>query len=152
MVAANPRVTNSYFKKLAPKFYSAIVALGETAEEAGLDAGLLELVFLRASQINGCAYCVQYHIKSAQSLGVSQPKLNLVVTWREAGIFSEREEAALAWAEALTLVADTRVPDDVYEATRKVFSEFEMACLTAAISTINVWNRLCVSYRFAPEI
>lgn len=152
MAHAQPRVTSGDFKKLAPAIYSAIVALGETAERAGLDAGMLELMSLRASQINGCAYCVQYHITNGQSLGVPQEKLNLVVAWREAGIFSEREEAALAWTEALTLVAETGVPDDVYEATRKMFSDHEVACLTAAIGAINVWNRLSVSYRFAPEI
>ncbi|HET7056176.1 MAG TPA: hypothetical protein VFI12_06910, partial [Thermomicrobiales bacterium] len=87
-----------------------------------------------------------------QKLGMAPAKINLVVTWQEAGIFSEREEAALAWAESLTLLAETHVPDAAYDAARAVFSEHELAALTVAVATINVWNRFNVAYRFPPEI
>jgi AhpD family alkylhydroperoxidase len=146
------RMESRNLKKLLPGLYPAITALGESANAAGLDASLIGLVNLRASQINGCAYCVQDHISELEELGVPPHKMNLVVVWREAGIFSEREEAALAWTEALTLVAETHVPDEAYDAARSVFSDLELAGLTAAISTINVWNRVSIAYRYAPEI
>lgn len=152
MTMMQPRISMSDFKKLVPNFYRAVSAIEESAETAGLDECLIELIKLRASQINGCAYCVQYHITNGRSLGIPDEKLNLVVVWREAGIFTEREQAALAWTEALTLIADSHVPDDVFAATRQSFTDVEMASLTAAICTINVWNRICVSSRFAPEI
>jgi AhpD family alkylhydroperoxidase len=137
---------------MMPATKRAIIALGDSVEGAGLEPELLELVNLRCSQINGCAYCVQYHISNLQELGTAPAKINLVVAWREAGIFSAREEAAFAWAESLTLIAETHVPDADYDAARAVFSEQELASLTAAVATINVWNRFSVAYRFAPEI
>jgi AhpD family alkylhydroperoxidase len=137
---------------MVPATKRAIIALGDSVEGAGLEPELLELVNLRCSQINGCAYCVQYHISNLQELGTAPAKINLVVAWREAGIFSAREEAAFAWAESLTLIAETHVPDADYDAARAVFSEQELASLTAAVATINVWNRFSVAYRFAPEI
>ncbi len=121
--------------------------IGEPVE--GFD---IELINLRVSQINGCAYCVQYHISNLQELGVAPAKVNLTVAWEEAGIFSEREEAAFAWAEALTLIAETHVPDAAYEAARLVFSELELAGLTAVICAINSWNRIAVTFRYTPEI
>jgi AhpD family alkylhydroperoxidase len=137
---------------LVPDAPAAIRALGAAAEQAGLDPGMLELVKLRASQINGCAFCVQYHIDLALGLGVPRPKLDLVAVWREAGIFDAREMAALAWAETLTLLAETRVPDAAYEAARAVFDDRELAALTVAVATINVWNRISVAYRFPPPL
>ena len=147
-----PRVTNERLWTLIPAAKQATIALGAAAEGAGLEAELLELVHLRCSQINGCAYCVQYHISNLQEMGTAPAKINLVVAWREAGIFSEREEAALAWAECLTLLAETHVPDADFEAAQAVFSEQELASLTASVAAINVWNRFSVAYRFAPEI
>jgi AhpD family alkylhydroperoxidase len=149
---SHARVENTDFWEMMPKTKQAIIRLGDSAEAAGLEPELLELVNLRCSQINGCAYCVQYHISNLQEMGAAPEKINLVVTWQEAGIFSEREEAALAWAETLTLLAETRVPDYAYDAARAVFSDHELACLTTAIAAINVWNRFSVAYRFAPEI
>src|SRR5213595_3699136 len=134
------------FRSLAPEAYEAVAALGEIAAKAGIDKQLLELIKLRASQINGCAFCVQYHILS---LGVTTDKLNLVVVWREAPMFSARERAALAWTEALTLVAEG-VSDEVFAEVSAQFSEKELAYLSSAIASINVWNRLGVAYRWTP--
>jgi AhpD family alkylhydroperoxidase len=110
---------------------------------------LLELIKLRASQINGCAFCVQFHILQAESLGIAADKLNLVVVWREAPLFSARERAALAWTEALTRLTEG-VSDEVYAQVSAEFSERELAYLSSAIASINVWNRLGVAYRWTP--
>ena len=149
---SGPRMDNEDFWTLMPNTSAAVVALGDTADAAGLEPELLELVNLRCSQINGCAYCVQYHTGNLQELACAPAKINLLVTWREAGIYTEREMAAFDWAETLTLLADTHVPDSAYAAARETFTDLELACLTTAIATINVWNRFSVAYRFAPEI
>ncbi|MEN3351157.1 MAG: hypothetical protein V7632_4792 [Bradyrhizobium sp.] len=137
------------FEKLAPDVFAAVRALGQFAAKAGLDKQLLELVKLRASQINGCAFCVQYHILQSESLGVPADKLNLVVVWREAPQFAARERAALAWTEALTTLPDG-VSDEVYAEVSAEFSEQEMTYLTSAIASINVWNRFGAAYRWTP--
>jgi AhpD family alkylhydroperoxidase len=137
------------FKALTADVYEMVLGLGQLASKAGLDKQLLELVKLRASQINGCAFCVQYHILQGESLGIPADKLNLVVVWREAPQFSARERAALAWTEALTLLADG-VSDEVYAQASSEFSEKELAYLTSAIASINVWNRFGVAYRWTP--
>jgi len=137
------------FKALAPDAYDAVFALTQAAAKAGLDKQLLELIKLRASQINGCAFCVQYHILQSENLGIPADKLNLVVVWREAPQFSPRERAALAWTEALTLLTQG-VSDEVYAEARAEFSEKELAYLSSAIASINVWNRLGVAYRWTP--
>ena len=132
---------------MAPDVYDLVAALGRAAAKAGIDKQLLELIKLRASQINGCAFCVQYHILQAESLGVSADKLNLVVVWREAPLFSARERAALAWTEALTLLTGG-VDDAVYAEARAEFSEQELTYLSSAIASINVWNRFGAAYRW----
>lgn len=137
------------FMTQAPDAYETVRALGQLAAKAGLDKQLLELVKLRASQINGCAFCVQFHILQAESLGVPADKLNLVVVWREAPQFSDRERAALAWTEALTLVSEG-VSDAVYAEATAAFSETELTYLTSAIASINVWNRFGAAYRWTP--
>jgi AhpD family alkylhydroperoxidase len=137
------------FKALAPDAYEVVSALGHAAAKAGLDKQLLELVKLRASQINGCGFCVQYHILQGEGLGLSADKLNLVVVWREAALFPARERAALAWTEALTLLIGG-VSDEVYAQAVAEFSERELAYLTSAIASINVWNRFGVAYRWTP--
>ena len=137
------------FKALAPDAYEIVAALGKAASKAGIDRQLLELVKLRASQINGCAFCVQFHILQGESLGISADKLNLVVVWREAPLFSARERAALAWTEALTQL-DGGVSDEVYAQASAEFSEKELVYLTSAIASINVWNRFGVAYRWTP--
>jgi AhpD family alkylhydroperoxidase len=137
------------FKALAPDAYDIVASLGQAAAKAGIDRQLLELIKLRASQINGCAFCVQYHILQGEGLGIAADKLNLVVVWREAPLFSSRERAALAWTEALTLLTQG-VSDEVYAQARAEFSERELAYLSSAIASINVWNRLGVAYRWTP--
>ena len=117
-----------------------------------LEPALRELVKIRASQINGCAYCLHMHSRDARKAGESQERLDLVSAWREAPVFSSRERAALAWAEAVTLVADTHVPDEVYEAARAEFSEQELVDLTMAVVAINGWNRLMVAFRVPPAV
>jgi AhpD family alkylhydroperoxidase len=137
------------FKALAPDVSDMVVALGQAAAKAGIDKQLLELIKLRASQINGCAFCVQFHILQGERLGIAADKLNLVVVWREVALFSARERAALAWTEALTLLTEG-VSDEVYAEARAAFSEQELAYLSSAIAAINVWNRLGVAYRWTP--
>ena len=137
------------FMSLTPDAYDAVLALGQIAGKAGMDKQLLELIKLRASQINGCAFCVQYHILEGEKLGVPIDKLNLVVVWREAPQFSARERAALAWTEALTLLADG-VSDEVYAEATREFSEKELTYLTSAIASINVWNRFGAAFRWTP--
>ena len=137
------------FMAQAPDAYEIVRSLGQLAAKAGIDKQLLELIKLRASQINGCAFCVQYHILQAESLGVSADKLNLVVVWREAPLFSARERAALAWTEALTLLTGG-VDDAVYAEARAEFSEQELTYLSSAIASINVWNRFGVAYQWTP--
>jgi AhpD family alkylhydroperoxidase len=146
------RLESRDLKRLLPDLYPAVRALEAAVEPAGLEPDLLMLVYLRASQINGCAYCVQLHTATGRELGIPDAKLKLTVTWREAGIFSGREQAALAWTEELTLIAHGHVPDAAYDAAREVFTELELAGLTAAIAKINVWNRIAVTYRYAPEV
>jgi len=137
------------FQSLTPDAYAAVLALGQIAAKAGLDKQLLELVKLRASQINGCAFCVQYHILQGESFGVPTDKLNLVVVWREAPQFSPRECAALAWTEALTLLPNG-VSDEVFAQASAEFSETELLYLTSAIASINTWNRFGAAYRWTP--
>ena len=139
----------SDFQALAPDAYEGVLALGGFAAKSGIEKPLLELIKLRASQINGCAFCVQYHILQAERLGVSVDKLNLVVVWREVPQFSARERAALAWTEALTLLA-AGVSDEVYAQACAEFSDKELTYLTSAIASINVWNRFGVAYRWSP--
>ena len=137
------------FKRLAPDAYDLVLALGQLAAKAGLDKQLLELIKLRASQINGCAFCVQHHILVSERLGVPVDKLNLLAVWREAPIFSARERAALAWTEALTFLPDG-VSEEVYAEASGEFSEKELMYLTSAIASINTWNRFGAAYRWTP--
>lgn len=120
--------------------------------QSGLEDVLVELVYLRVSQINGCAYCLDMHSRDLSKKGVPLQKLALVQAWSEApGLFSAREQAALAWAEAVTLVAQTHVPQAAFDAAAAVFSEKELADLTMAISLMNAYNRLAISFRREPE-
>jgi len=137
------------FKALAPDAYDIVAALGQAAAKAGIEKPLLELIKLRAAQINGCAFCVQFHILQGEGLGIPVDKINLVVVWRETPLFLSRERAALAWTEALTLLT-AGVSDDVYAQARAEFSEQELTYLTSAIASINVWNRFGVAYRWSP--
>ena len=135
------------YRALAPDAYEIVSALGQAAAKAGIDKQLLELIKLRASQINGCGFCVQHHVLLSESLGIPTDKLNLVVVWREAPVFSSRERAALAWTEALPVLTGG-VTEEVYAQAKAEFSDRELAYLTSAIASINVWNRLGVAYRW----
>jgi len=137
------------FRSQAPELYEAILAVSQQAGKAGLDKQLLELVKIRASQINGCAFCVQHHVLMAEKLGVSADRINLVVVWREAPQFSARERAALAFTEALTTL-ERGVSDEVYAQARAEFSETELVFLTSAIGVINLWNRFGAAFRWTP--
>ena len=137
------------FQKLAPDAFEVVRTLGQVAAKAGLDKQLLELIKIRASQINGCAFCLQYHILQSETLGVPSDKINLVAVWREAPQFSARERAALAWTEALTLLS-SGVSDEVYAQATAEFAEQELMYLTSAIASINTWNRFGAAYRWTP--
>ncbi len=128
----------------------AMFGLSGYQTHSGLEPSLLELVNLRASQINGCAYCLDMHTKDARARGESEQRLYLLDAWRESPFYSERERAALAWTEAVTLVAESRVPDAVYEEVRRQFGDDELLALTMAVIAINAWNRLNVALRTVP--
>ena len=138
-------------KTIAPDIYDAVFALTQLAGKTGLDKQLLELIKLRASQINGCAFCLQFHVLQSERLGLSVDKINLVAVWREAPIYSARERAALAWTEALTLLPEG-VSDEVYAEAGREFSETELLYLTSAVASINVWNRFGAAYRWTPPV
>ena len=129
---------------------NAMLGLQSRVAATSLETSLQELVKIRASQINACASCVHMHLRDARKAGESQERLDLIGAWREAPVFSSRERAALAWTEAVTLLADTHVPDDVYETARGEFSEEELANLTVAIVAINGANRLNIAFRTVP--
>ncbi len=135
------------FTKASPGAYRALAGLERFLATSELDRGLLDLVRLRASQMNGCAYCIDMHWKDARAGGEGEQRLYGLDAWRESPYYSDRERAALEWCEALTFVADGHVPDDVYEAVRPHFSERELAELTLAIIAINGWNRLAIATR-----
>lgn len=137
-------------RAVLPDAYKGMYALHHAADPAGLPRTLLELVKMRASQLNQCAYCLDMHAKDATALGIPVEKLFVLDAWREAPLYSARERAALAWTEALTLIAERGVPDDLYREVREQFSELELSGLTMAIITINGWNRIAISTRMEP--
>lgn len=136
------------YRSASPEVFRAMLHLENQIHRSGLDEALLELVKSRASQLNGCAWCLDMHTKDARARGESEQRLYLLPVWREAPCYTDRERAALAWTEALTLVADTReVPDEVYVQARAQFDEKELVDLTMAVIAINGWNRLNVAFR-----
>lgn len=152
MSAPSPRVSYEEFRKAAAPVHAALIVLGKAVDKSGLDKGLTELVKLRASQINGCAFCLQHHLNVARKLGLPDAKLDLLAVWREAGVYSERELAALAWSEALTKEAAEGASDAAYAELLRHFSENEAMYLTVAVGTINQWNRIAGALRFAPPL
>lgn len=140
------------FYKASPDAAKAMLALEAAVDALGLEPGLLDLVRLRASQINGCAYCVDLHSRDARKRGESERRLHAVAVWREAPFFTERERAALAWTESLTRVSETRAPDADYERLSREFSEREQVNLTVAINAINGWNRLAIGFRSVSSV
>lgn len=125
----------------------AMLNLQREVDSSGLERSLVELVKIRVSQINGCSYCIDMHTKDARARGETEQRIYLLNAWRETSFFSERERAALEWAEAVTLVGDTHVPDEVFERVRQQFTEPEIVALTFALVAINGWNRLAISFR-----
>ena len=140
------------YQKLAPAGMRALGGVYLYVGNCGLPKALIDLVYLRCSQINGCAYCINMHTQDARKHGETEQRLYLLNAWREAPAYSERERAALAWTEAVTLIADTHAPDDVYAEVRKHFSDAETVNLTMLIATINAWNRLAISFRAMPPV
>jgi AhpD family alkylhydroperoxidase len=138
------------YYKASKEAVNAMLGLEQAVSALGLESSLLELVKIRASQINGCAFCVDLHTSQARKAGEAERRLHALAVWREAPFFTARERAALAWTEALTRLAETRAPDEDYELLRAQFSDKEMADLTVAIIAVNGWNRLGVGFRRQP--
>lgn len=138
------------YARSAPGVFDAMEALDNYLEESSVERPLRLLVQMRASQINGCAYCLDMHSKDLRAIGETEQRIYSLDAWRECPYYSERERAALEWTEAVTLVADGHVPDAVYESVRPLFDERELADLTLAIATINAWNRLSIAARITP--
>ncbi|HZR42515.1 MAG TPA: carboxymuconolactone decarboxylase family protein [Ktedonobacteraceae bacterium] len=138
------------YAKVASGGYQAMSQLEQYVRNSGLEPSLLELVKIRASQINGCAFCIDMHTKDARAAGESEQRIYLLSAWREAPFYSERERAALEWAEALTLIAENHVPDEIFERVKPHFSDEELVNLSLAITTINAWNRLAIGFRSEP--
>jgi len=134
----------------APKGIAALSRLEDYVRQSGLERSLVELVKLRASQINGCAFCIDMHTKDARLEGESEQRLYALSAWAETPFYTQRERAALAWAEAVTLIGNEGAPDALYEETRRQFSEKEVVDLTLAVIAINAWNRLAISFRKVP--
>ncbi len=142
----------SDFAQLAPDVVNALASLGKAVERAGLEKPLLELIKIRASQINGCAFCLQYHLQLARKVELPQTKLDLLPCWRDAGLYTAREMAALAWTEALTGMASHSIPAQLHTDLQQHFSASEIAHLSAAIGQINAWNRIAGGLHFPPEL
>ena len=136
---------NSYEK--GQGVLQAMFAAGKYLSKSSIEKPLSELVFMRVSQINGCAYCLDMHSKDLRAAGETEQRLYMLSAWRESPVYTERERAALAWAEAVTLVTEGHISDEVYEEARKEFSEQELIDLTFAVATINSWNRLNIAFR-----
>jgi AhpD family alkylhydroperoxidase len=147
-----PRLDWKAFQEAVPEFATSMAALTHALKKSGLEPELRELVKIRASQLNGCAFCIQYHLNDARKINIAAAKLDLLAAWREAGLYSPREAAALEWTERVTRLAQEPVSDQAWDHLREHFSQTEAALLTAAISQINAWNRIAAPFRFAPPI
>ena len=138
--------------QVAPDTVKALSALEAQVQASGLEKSLIELVKTRASQINGCAFCINMHTQDARKQGETEQRLYLLNAWRESPVYNDRERAAQAWTEAVTLISETHAPDDVYEQVRAQFSEVETVNLTMLVATINAWNRIAISFRSTPPV
>lgn len=150
--ALAPRVDWKAFQDAVPEFSIGMTAIKKALEKSGIEPELRELIKIRASQLNGCAFCIQFHLNDARKINVPAAKLDLLAAWREAGIFTEREAAALDWTERVTLLAQHHIDDEAFERVKTQFSERDVALLTVAISQINAWNRIAAPFRFTPPI
>jgi len=139
--------TRSNFYKVSPEGYQAMSGLEKYVSNSGIEHGLLHLIKLRVSQINGCAYCIDMHWKDARALGETEQRLYGLDAWKESPYYDDRERAALEWAEVVTKVGETHVPDSAYVTAREHFDEKELVDLTWAIAAINAWNRMAIAFR-----
>jgi AhpD family alkylhydroperoxidase len=137
-------------QKVAPEAFRAMLGFQSQVNNFGLEPALVELVKIRASQVNGCAYCIDMHTKDARAHGESEQRIYALPAWRETPFFTDRERAALEWTEALTLVAENHAPDEIYEDVRQRFTDKELVALTMAIVAINGWNRILIGFRAVP--
>jgi AhpD family alkylhydroperoxidase len=151
-MSSNPRITSKEFQTYAGAAHNAIVALSQAVASSSLEPELQQLVKIRASQINGCAFCTQLHLNESRHMAIAAPKLDLVAVWREAGIFSDREKAALAWTELLTRLSEHHVSDKDYSAVSEYFTPNELAWLSTAVAAINTWNRIAAPFQYDPPI
>jgi AhpD family alkylhydroperoxidase len=152
MSESTHRITSQEFQKFAPTANAAFAELGKAVAASGLDPELQQLVKVRASQINGCAFCTQLHINESRHLGIAAPKIDLLVVWREASVYSDREKAALAWTELLTRLSSSHITDEDYAAVSAHFQPAELAWLSTAIALINTWNRIAAPFQYTPPI
>jgi AhpD family alkylhydroperoxidase len=151
IVAVSSRMEQPKVNQLLGPALKSLYDIEVYLKKSTLEAELRELVKLRVSQINRCAYCIIYHRRDALRLGVTERKIHLLNAWQEASEYSDRERAALAWAEAVTLISVHHLPDEVYEQAVRIFSEQELVDLNLAVMSINSWNRLSIAFRYEPE-
>lgn len=149
---SEPRIDWKTFQEHVPEVATGMAAINAALRKSTVEPDLRELIKIRVSQLNGCAFCIQYHLNDARKLNVAPEKLDLLAAWREAGIFSPRESAALDWAEHVTLLAQHHIDDKAFASLSDHFSQSEIAVLTTAIAQINFWNRLAAPFRFTPPI
>jgi AhpD family alkylhydroperoxidase len=147
-----PRLDYPEFHKAFPEFATSMAAITHALKKSGIEPEIRELLKIRASQLNGCAFCIQFHLNDARKLNIPSAKLDLLPGWREAGIYTDREAAALEWTEQVTLLAQHHIDDEAFERARAVFPGEQLAQLTVAISQINAWNRIAAPFRFPPPI
>lgn len=150
MIETHYQGTRLHYRSLAKDAYEKYIEFQRIIENSGLDQLLIELIKIRVSQINGCAFCVDMHIKDSLALGESQERINMLVVWRETNLFSEKEQAALTWAEAVTNIQTTHISDELFELMTKNFTEKEIAYINMAVVLINGWNRIALPFRDEP--
>ncbi|MDS7596108.1 carboxymuconolactone decarboxylase family protein [Agrobacterium tumefaciens] len=139
--------TRMNYAKASPEAFKALMALETYVQNSGLEHRFIHLIKLRASIINGCAFCVDMHVKESRKDGLSEQWINLMSVWRESPVYTEQERALLGWVDAVTKIAETGAPDDAYDALKAHFSDEEIVKITVAIGTINTWNRIAVGFR-----
>jgi len=148
----NARIDWKAYQDIVPEMGTGMAAVSHALRKSGVEPDLLEMIKVRISQLNGCAFCVQFHLNDSRKLNIPAAKLDLLAAWREAGIYTEREQAALDWAERVTLIAGHPIEDEAFARVSAHFSERELAFLTTAIGQINFWNRIAAPLRFTPPI
>ena len=149
---SNERIDYKAFQSIIPEMGTGMAAISHALRKSGLEPDLIEMLKIRVSQLNGCAFCVQFHLNDARKLNIPASKLDLLAAWREAGIYSDREAAALDWAERVTLLAAHHIDDEAWARLSAHFTEREIVFLTTAIGQINFWNRVAAPLRFTPPI